>query len=347
MSILALILLFFNQIAIYQSLSPAYSFQFSFIIWSLVFFTFVLILITFVNYHYQAHSYKTSNGSAFWPLGKVLPPGKQNQSIKTWDGKIRKAYLSYFHNPLPKEQDMESRALPPRSVFPPREEHLYAGYVTLISHQFRTPLSIIRSNVDLLKYTVEQSKISQDAGAHRYFERINDEISRMTQMLDKMITMEQSGHKGFGLNKHPTDLVALIEKLVERRKNLSGEKIIIYVQGKNQKCSLDKIFLEQALANLIDNAIKYSQNCPLPQVRIIFRESELEIQIEDFGLGIPPQDMKQLFLPFFRAQNTRKIPGTGLGLAIARQIIDLHQGSIDCQSVLGKGTKFTIKIPKR
>jgi len=104
--------------------------------------------------------------------------------------------------------------------------------------------------------------------------------------------------------------------------------------------------MSHALSNIINNAFKYSQNCPDPEVTITFKSKGLTIDVRDFGIGIPEKDQKGLFESFSRASNVGDIEGTGLGLIIVKQFVEIHNGTVSYASELGKGTVFTIDLPE-
>jgi signal transduction histidine kinase len=108
---------------------------------------------------------------------------------------------------------------------------------------------------------------------------------------------------------------------------------------------IDRKLLRRALTNLLTNAIKYSPNNSTVRFTLARDQDTAVITVSDQGIGIPPEDLPRLFEPFHRASNVDTIPGTGLGLPVTRQMIELHRGTIDCHSVLGQGTTFTIRLP--
>lgn len=105
--------------------------------------------------------------------------------------------------------------------------------------------------------------------------------------------------------------------------------------------------MNPVISNLISNALKYSKNKPAPRLEIQVDDDNLIIKVQDFGIGIPSDELSQLYKSFFRARNVTNIQGTGLGLVIVKQLVDLHKGKIFVDSVLGEGTIFTIEIPNR
>jgi signal transduction histidine kinase len=109
---------------------------------------------------------------------------------------------------------------------------------------------------------------------------------------------------------------------------------------------LDPELFENAFSNLVSNAFKYSLNKPAPLVNLQFEKSSLRITLQDFGVGIPEEDVANIFEPFYRASNVKDIYGTGLGTSIVKAYLDLIDVSIDLQSKVGEGTTFILNVEK-
>jgi signal transduction histidine kinase len=123
-----------------------------------------------------------------------------------------------------------------------------------------------------------------------------------------------------------------------------GRRLDVQVKGKPRKVPLDISMLQHAVTNLISNAFKFSKERN-PEMTIKYQESGASILIRDHGIGIPKEEISNLFQPFHRANNATEISGSGLGLAIAKDYIELNKGSINVESKLNQGTCFTIILP--
>jgi len=143
------------------------------------------------------------------------------------------------------------------------------------------------------------------------------------------------------------DLVIFCKDLIESRYNNRypyGRKVILFVFGKEQKVLFDKKLLDHSLENILNNAYKYSETGDI-KMSINFEYEQVKISIKDNGIGIPQNDLANLFQPFYRASNTTEIEGTGLGLPIVKEFIEKHGGSIFVESELNIGTTITVMLP--
>ncbi|HEY9751192.1 MAG TPA: sensor histidine kinase, partial [Allocoleopsis sp.] len=145
----------------------------------------------------------------------------------------------------------------------------------------------------------------------------------------------------------PLDLAAFCRQLFDELRFGSDEKYQFRFsqRGELPQALWDENFLRHILSNLLSNAIKYSPAGGLVQFELIAQETTLTVQIQDQGIGIPPEDQLRLFEPFYRARNVDNIPGTGLGLAIAKKCVEAHGGQISVQSEVGVGTTFMVRLP--
>lgn len=219
---------------------------------------------------------------------------------------------------------------------------LKSRFVSMASHEFRTPLSTILSSLTLLeKY--EQLPDAKDK-KNKHFDRIRGNVKHLTSILNDFLSLDklQSGALNveiidFDLNDFVAQLLTELEAQLKTGQNFnftfSGEKII----------SSDPKLIKNILINLLSNASKYSPEDASIEIEIESKES-LEIIITDHGIGIPEEDKKHMFERFFRAQNVTNIQGTGLGLTIVKRYVDLLKGSITFDSEYNKGTIFTVKI---
>ncbi len=115
--------------------------------------------------------------------------------------------------------------------------------------------------------------------------------------------------------------------------------------GNPRDFEFDKNYLNLIIDNLISNAFKYSKNCQAPDITLVFLSDALQLTIKDYGIGIPVVEQAQIFKSFFRASNTQNIKGTGIGLVLVHYFIELHEGTIQFESIQNKGTQFTINLP--
>ncbi|MDZ7960956.1 MAG: PAS domain S-box protein [Aulosira sp. DedQUE10] len=222
---------------------------------------------------------------------------------------------------------------------------LKSRFITMTSHEFRTPLSTILSSSELLehyrhKWTEEKQLI--------HLHRIQTSVHRMTEMLNDVLFIGKA-EAGI-LEYHPTsfDLVEYCAHLVaEVQLDLSNQhRISFNSQSEFITCYMDEKLLAYILTNLLTNAIKYSQDDSNVNFTLTCQHGRAIFEIQDQGIGIPEADLPHLFASFHRASNVGNIIGTGLGLAIVKKCVDIHQGEIFVTTTLGVGTTFTVNLPK-
>lgn len=233
---------------------------------------------------------------------------------------------------------------------------LKSRFISTASHEFRTPLTTILGSTELLKYYGhnwgEEKKLV-------HFERIHSQVKHMTQMLDDVLLVSKAEAGKLEFNPFPMNMIQFCRSLVEELQLSVDRKhtIIFTPQGVGIEyesevgCSpctyafFDERLMRHMLSNLLSNAIKYSPDESTIQFILTCFDSHLEIQIQDWGIGIPEKDQPRLFEAFHRAANVTKVPGTGLGLVIVKNAVELHGGSITVNSQVGVGTTFTVTLP--
>jgi signal transduction histidine kinase len=221
---------------------------------------------------------------------------------------------------------------------------LKTSFTSMVSHEFRTPLSVIQSSIDLLTHYADR----MDSG--RRLEKlhlITRQVTRLVKLLDDVLTFTRAESTGFAFKPASLDLVALCEEICEELKGSSQKEITIAFahQGSCRRVWGDEFLLSHILQNLISNAIKYSHDGGTVRIMVACDRDRMTLCVEDQGIGIPKQGQDRLFEAFHRATNVGQIPGTGMGLAIVKRAVDAHGGTIACESVEGQGTRFTVTLP--
>ncbi|MEM8901542.1 MAG: PAS domain-containing sensor histidine kinase, partial [Bacteroidota bacterium] len=224
---------------------------------------------------------------------------------------------------------------------------LRSHFVAIVSHQYRTPLTIIRSSADLIPMIVGDIGWEKLEDINRYVKKITHEVERMNSLLDEVLSYESIERGGISFSPRPTDCIGWIRRLVSKYHDFLGDGRGIQLQIMSPACSvmMDAKLLEHALGNIMSNALKYSIGDKEPELEVWNEGYNVYFSIRDYGIGIPEKDMQNLFHPFFRASNTKNMDGTGMGLAISKQLIELHLGSISVSNADDKGTKVLISIP--
>lgn len=226
-----------------------------------------------------------------------------------------------------------------------KEQHqMTSEFVSMMSHDFRNPLSTILLSTDLLrdceqKLTKEQKR--------SIFQRIRLAGKSLVQLLDEVILVGRADVDKLQCLPTALDLEAFLQQLIAETQLSGGSeyKVVLKMQGDFHKTLWDESLLRHIFLNLLNNAIKYSPQGGTITVEAIAQAQVAIFRIQDQGIGIPLADQAQLFEPFHRAENVGKIPGTGLGLAIVKRCVEAHGGEISVVSEAGVGTGFTLILP--
>jgi two-component system sensor kinase FixL len=220
---------------------------------------------------------------------------------------------------------------------------LKSRFVSMASHEFRTPLSAIQLSASLIDKYAQPLKSEQIS---KHVVKIKNSVGNLTAILNDFLSLEKLETGKIEPTFTPFDLVKFSEEITEEMQLAAkqNQKIIYQHTGKNSAISLDQNLLKNCIINLMANAIKYSGENTFIEFNTEITEATCIITIRDNGIGIPDADQKHLFEPFFRAHNTGNIPGTGLGLNIVARYTKLMNGKIDFKSVVNQGTVFTISF---
>ncbi|HET7269718.1 MAG TPA: ATP-binding protein [Rubrobacter sp.] len=225
-------------------------------------------------------------------------------------------------------------------------EKAKTAFVSDFSHELRTPLTTIQSAVGLL----ERARDRLDPLEHRALELADQELKRIRGMVEELMTLAQMDSWQYQLEVGPANLDTVVQTAIESVETKAQRfGIGIYFVGAGEhRCICDVQKLYQVFLNLLDNAIKYSDAGARVDVEIVEDVSSLTVRICDTGLGIPEEDLNQLFERFYRVDKdrSRATGGSGLGLAISKQIVEMHGGSITVESEVGVGSVFKVTLPK-
>lgn len=217
-------------------------------------------------------------------------------------------------------------------------------FIAMMSHEIRTPLASIQLSSDLLK--VYGQKVPPDE-RELYFENITTQIELLTELVRDVQTVNTGDSVSTTMMLESTDLVEYSRAIVQEFQlvHTNTHNIIFDTKHAYMDTRLDRKIMRRVITNLITNAVKYSPEGGDVIIKISSDGRNACVSVTDQGIGIPKDDLEQLFTPFHRASNVDTFPGTGLGLTIAKQAVELHQGSIDVESKEGIGTTITIHLP--
>jgi PAS domain S-box-containing protein len=218
-------------------------------------------------------------------------------------------------------------------------------FVSIVSHEFRTPLAVILSSVEILQRYYD--KITREKLGEK-LEGIAEQVQRMVGLLEDFLTYSRGTAEKLEVRLQLLDLVKLCQSMLDHARVADREQhpfvLEFNLNGRTQ-FRMDRRLLEHIISNLLSNAAKYSPFGSAITMGVETDDRQLIIWVCDLGIGIPPADQLRLFEPFHRASNVDDIEGTGLGLAIVKQSVDVLGGTIECQSGVGQGTTFTVRLP--
>lgn len=240
----------------------------------------------------------------------------------------RKSAENEIRNALEKEKELNE---------------LKSRFISMTSHEFRTPLTTIFSSTELLQdYS---AKWAEDR-KQKHFQRILTAVKHMNQLLNDVLLIGQAEAGKSKCNPALLDVIHFCQDLVDELQITANSHTITFVsQSDRLHAYLDEKMLRHILSNLLSNAIKYSPEGGNVSFTLNCEQGKIIFRVQDRGIGIPAADQAQLFDTFHRASNVGTISGTGLGLAIVKKAIDLQHGQITFESEVGVGTTFIVSLP--
>ncbi len=224
---------------------------------------------------------------------------------------------------------------------------LKSRFVSMVSHEFRNPLNLVQFALELLKDPKQQLS---PAKKQLYIQRAEDCTKQMKALLEDVLIVEEAEAKQLLCQPTPLDIYQFCQNLAEELQPQDGTESQILLALRSSAdlevliYPLDERLLRHILTNLLSNAVKYSLNRGTVLFDLLCERESVTFQIQDQGIGISAASQDNLFTPFHRGENARKIPGTGLGLSIVKQAVDAHGGSIRVESEVDRGTTFTVTI---
>ena len=226
-----------------------------------------------------------------------------------------------------------------------RLENVRRDFLGNVSHELKTPLTAIRALVE----TVLDDPVMEPATSRNFLGKVRDQAERMSSLVSDLLSLSRLESEAEALDAEPIDLREPIEASIPALATASaakGIRIKLELPDEPVIVNGDPEALRQAVTNLVDNAIKYSQGKTV-WVRVITAESEVLIEVEDDGVGIDPRQQERVFERFYRVDKarSRELGGTGLGLAIVKHIALAHDGRVSLDSTPGEGSAFQVRLP--
>ena len=233
-----------------------------------------------------------------------------------------------------------------RTAFEKERElnELKSNFISSTSHEFRTPLATLFSSVELIQH-YDRTKSTDKKNYH--LDRIKDIVVYMTKMLDNILTINKSEADKIEFQPEIVNIKSFCSEILEDIIISAGDKHLIeqVFEGGQKLVFIDPNLVRHIITNLLSNAIKYSPEGGKIVFKTEILDSYVRITVRDEGIGIPKEDLKNLYKYFFRARNSKTISGTGLGLSIVKKAVEVHKGKINLSSTEGEGTTFIVTLP--
>ena len=225
-----------------------------------------------------------------------------------------------------------------------RLEAMKRDFVANASHELRTPLTTIRGSLEML----EGEPVGAEAA--RWVDAIRRNADRMAAIVEDLLLMSRLEAKGAVPSPEPVELgriAAEVTGMFAHRAQSKGISLQLDVSDSLPRVTADPFLMEQMLVNLVDNALKYTEKGEVRVSCSAEGQGGVRIEVDDTGIGIPPEHLPRIFERFYvvDTSRSRKLGGTGLGLAIVKHIVQSHSGTIDVESGVGRGTRFTVRLP--
>jgi PAS domain S-box-containing protein len=221
---------------------------------------------------------------------------------------------------------------------------LRSNFVSVVSHEFRTPLGIIQSSAEILEDYLEQLEAAERKA---HLQSIRNNTSRMARLMEEALLIGSLDAGKMEFKAALLDLRTFVRRLVDEVSSATDRRCPIKLSLRKVPAAIqaDERLLRHIFTNLLTNAVKYSDPGQVVRFEIGCDKAEVVCVVRDQGIGIPEADQQWLFNAFHRAHNVSDRPGTGLGLVIVKRCVDLHGGKIKVESKLGEGTVVTVRLP--
>lgn len=264
---------------------------------------------------------------------------------KKYEERILKQSDELEHKVIERTKELRESEAKLRVSFEKEKElgELKSRFVSMASHEFRTPLSSILSSSNLIG---RYEKGDQQDKRMKHVNRIESSVRNLTMILNDFLSLEKLESGKVRFNPVKLDIYDFAQQIIDEvNLTAKGKQKIIHFHKGDRFTFADEHLLKNIIINLLSNGIKYSTNEQNVELHTQVEDGKFQAQVKDYGIGIPESDHQHMFTRFFRANNVDTIQGTGLGLTIVKRYLDLMDGKIWFESKEGEGTTFFIEIP--
>ncbi len=222
---------------------------------------------------------------------------------------------------------------------------LQREFVSMASHEFRTPLAIIDATAQRMKSRADKNRLTPEDAVQR-IEKIRGAVKRMTRLMESTLTAARMQEGKIKVEIAPCDIGKVVREVCARQQEIAQTHVISCdLAGLPDTIQADAGSLEQVLTNLLSNAVKYALDAPDIEIKAHTEGDQVVISVRDHGLGIDEDELDRIGERFFRARTSTGIAGTGIGLNLAKTLVEMHGGTVDVESKTGEGSTFTVRLP--
>lgn len=216
-------------------------------------------------------------------------------------------------------------------------------FVSMVSHEFRTPLTVIDGNAQIIHSRGDT--IGKEALQKRAV-NIRSSVDRLVRLIETILSAHMLDVGKLVVEPKPCDLSKILREVCAEQQDISpNHRIKLEARGIPPAMVLDEKLIRQSIANLVSNAVKYSPQANTVEVSAFKEGNMAVIEVQDHGVGIPPDEIEHVFSKYFRASTSSGIPGSGLGLSVVQHFVELHHGTVALRSKVGVGTVVTMSLP--
>jgi PAS domain S-box-containing protein len=265
------------------------------------------------------HRFRRYDGEYRWQLSRAVPQKDAGGNIQMWVGSSTDIQQI-------KEQEQQKDY-----------------FISMASHELKTPLTSVKGYVQMLKVMHEKS---EDSFLRNALNTMDRQIKTLTKLISELLDVSKIKSGGLNFHKKHFEIADLINEIVAEVKHINPHFQFLVIPNEKIKVYADRDRIGQVLTNFLTNAVKYSPDSKIVKIKYSNKNNHLNVAVEDFGIGISKKDQEKVFERFYRVEgrNENTFPGFGIGLFIASEIIKRHDGKIHVESEVGKGSVFSFEL---